>query len=204
MAPEVTLAIPDDALPYLQIQRGAIANLQSDRNAWTEAYLKSLEFDFAVIKPSLPASADRILDIGSGMAGIDILLAKHFRQPEVWLLDGDDDHPVMVRHAQTFNDMGVARRFLTVNGVFSIVTMSPALELAPAPCDLIISLQSWCFHYNPETYLDYVRASTRPGTVLILDVRSDYRTWRNALRAAFREVDVIYVGRKFERVLFRA
>lgn len=198
------LHIRDEAFQYLAIQRGKIAEHASDRVRWTQAYIDSLMADFTGMLPHLPKAADRILDVGSGMGGIDILLAKHFHQPEVWLLDGDDDSPVMVKHAQTFNCMQTARRFLTMNGVLNIVCSSPGMEVQPAPCNLVVSLQSWCFHYNPEVYLPFVLACCVPGTILILDVRKDYKTWYRVLEAKLRRIETIYSGAKFERVVFRA
>lgn len=196
--------ITDDVFEYLKIQRGRIADLSSDRVRWTQAYKESLAGDFESLKPWLPSAADRVLDIGSGMGGIDIFLAKHFKQPEIWLLDGDEDSPVMVRHDQPFNCMRTARRFLALNGVSSIVTVSPGTELQPAPCDLIVSLQSWCFHYSPAVYLEWVKKCCRPGTVLILDVRKGYIWWRRDLGAAFEAIGIAKEGEKFDRVVFKA
>ena len=206
MAEEVAPAIhiSDAAFEYLMIQRGRIANLSSDRARWTPAYIDTLVADFDALQPFLPASADRILDVGSGLGGIDILLARHLHNPEVWLLDGDDDSPVMVKHAQTFNCMRTARRFLEQNGVSDVVTISPALEQQPAPCDLIVSLQSWCFHYAPAVYLDFVRSCCRPGTVLAIDVRRDKPMWQNQLDQVFTAQGVAMQGDKYDRRIYKA
>lgn len=201
--PRADLHISDEAFDYLLIQRGRLADLGSERAKWQPAYQESLLDDFRSIQAFLPARADRILDVGSGLGGIDILLARHYHQPEIWLFDGDDDCPVMHKHAETFNCMHAARRFQHQNGVQSLVTISPGTSELPPPCDLVISLQAWCFHFSPEVYADWVRRSCHPGTVLILDVRRHYVWWRKALRDAFDEVGVALSSDKFERVVFR-
>jgi SAM-dependent methyltransferase len=211
VAEEVTLPLPspdlhisDEAMDYLMIQRGKLSELCSEKGKWIPAYQESLMADFLSILPFLPATADRIMDVGSGMGGIDILLARHFKQPEVWLLDGDDDSPVMTHHWETFNCMRTARQFQQQNGVASVVSISPGTEVQAAPCDLIISFQAWCFHFTPDVYLDYVKACCKPGTILILDVRKGYIWWRKSLRAAFEELAVPIQSEKFDRVVFRA
>lgn len=198
------VCVTDDAFEYLVIQRGRISELSSNRTLWHEAYEHSLDLDFASIEKFLPPAADRIMDIGSGLGGIDILLARHFRQPEIWLVDGDDDSPVVILHAKTFNCMQTARRFLSRNGVASVVTMSPGMDQLAAPCDLIISLQSWCFHYAPVTYIGWAKACSKPGTILIVDVRKRYVWWRKELAAAFKEIGVAIAGEKFDRVVYQA
>lgn len=198
------ICVDDRAFEYLAIQRGKIADLSGDRTKWHPAYEQSLQADLKSMLPWLPPAADRVMDIGSGLGGIDILLARHFHQPEIWLLDGDDDSPVVVRHAETFNCMTTARRFLSQNHVVNVVTVSPGMEAQAPPCDLIISLASWCFHYGPHTYLEWAKACSKPGTILILDVRKQYIWWRKDLAAAFQEIGVAISGEKFDRVVYKA
>lgn len=202
--------IPEEAFPYLAVQRGGISDLISDRPKWNEAYMDSLWRDFDHLEPHLPAKCDALLDVGGGMSGISILLSRYYAQrqvhkPHVYVLDGDEDAPVVVRHARTFNNHKVGRRFLQSNGVVDFTGITPACEVRPPPgCDLIISLQSWCFHYNPETYLEYVLLCARRSCRLIIDVRKDYKTWRRILNDAFTFKEVLHEGAKSERCLFSA
>lgn len=203
------VSVSDEAFEYLVIQRGKISEHCSDRRAWLAAYHDSLEADYDSMRPYLPAVAERVMDVGSGLGGINVLLARYFWRagmgfPDICLLDGDDDSPVMVKHAQTFNCMHTARRFLAANGLDKIVTASPGMEVQAAPCQLIISLQSWCFHYSPTTYLEYVKACAAPGCIIILDVRKRYIWWRKELAAAFKEIGVAQSAEKFDRVVYQA
>jgi hypothetical protein len=57
-----------------------------------------------------------VLDVGSGLGGIDVLLNRHYLATagnplEVALLDGIDDMPEVSFHDRTYNDMAVAIDF---------------------------------------------------------------------------------------------
>ena len=199
--------ISDPAFKYLKLQRGAIADFSYDRKLWERKYHESLHCDFSSIAPFLPPQCGAVLDIGSGLGGIDAMLSKAYGGvPEIYLLDGMDDQPILQKHNRTFSRFPHARDFLTANGVPAsrIFAHNPKTLLEPVKVDLILSFQSYCFHYNPETYLEFVRACASPGAILIFDVRSDYRTWHRVLNAEFQRVGIALEGQKFQRVVFRA
>jgi SAM-dependent methyltransferase len=195
--------VDDQQFAFLALQRGALSDLVGNRTRWQEAYEASLSATMASIEQDLPAWCASVLDIGGGMGGINILLARLWPDLNVTILDGEDDAPVMRRHRETFNNAAVARRFLEQNGVGHIDFFSPRLG-EPRPFDLIVSFASWCFHYEPAVYLDFVRACCRPGTVLILDIRRDKPHWRPELEKAFALRRVALVAPKFERIVFDA
>lgn len=208
----IELTISDEAFAYLKIQRGAISDISNDREAWERAYRRCLLADMGTMLPWLPERCGAILDVGSGLGGINILLSRHYGEPEIWLLDGEADEPVVKAHDQPFNDMDVAFRFLDSNdtamtGYFNIgATFEIGLrDLAKAAVglDLVISLQAWCFHFQPRGYLAFLKRSMSPGATLILDVRRDRDDWRDQLREAFTEVGIAHGATKFERVVFR-
>lgn len=208
----MTFAISDAAFAYLKEQSGAISDLANDRAAWDAAYAKHVTAIYHSMIPYLPARARNILDIGSGLGGIDALLHAHYEgEPKIALVDGMIDAPVMNKHAETFSSMAAASKFLTANGVpldhFSYYDPAHIRgEGHPAmghPFDLIISCASYCFHYNPETYLEFVARCCHPETVLIFDVRREYRTWHYVLEERFARVAIAYEGKKFQRMVFR-
>lgn len=199
------MIIADNHFAYLQLQKGALSYLKADRIAWLAAYEKAIAYDFCSLLPHLPPVSPglRVLDVGSGLGGIDVLLDRHYGGIEVCLLDGIDDPPQMMLHRCTFNSMKVAGDFLTGNGVraWRHVGMPP---VKAAPMDIIISLGSWCFHYPPSEYLGFVERCCGSSTVLILDVRRDKPHWRAELRGCFDEVAVALMKPKFNRLVFRA
>lgn len=209
MIQPLELTISNEAFSYLRIQRGAISDLSNDRKAWEQAYRRSLLGDMGTMLPWLPERCGAILDVGSGLGGINILLSRHYGASlDVWLLDGVNDQAHVSSHDTPFNDMVVAQRFLNANGVrtFSHVPPLESLErkviLRPT-FDLAVSLQAWCFHFPPSQYLAFVKQSIKPRATLILDVRKDRKDWREELRDAFTEIGVAVSPHKFERVVFR-
>lgn len=74
------LHVPDACLPLLREQRTHYTDP-------ARQYGEELTQTFAQIKPFLPRTAKRILDIGSGMAGIDVLLGRHYPDATIHLLD---------------------------------------------------------------------------------------------------------------------
>jgi len=213
---DLGLTVPLEAYPYLQLQRGAIADMVDDPGAWLQLYADALYSEFDCIEPYLPASCDAVLDIGSGMGGIDVLLARHFGdQCRVTLLDGVDDAPDMVKHNETFSNRDAARRFLKLNGLEQVdfIDANDAHRRAPRFYDLVVSFKSWCFHYPPERYMDLVKSASIAGqTKIIVDMRGGRRCrdearshdWMRTMTAQFRHVALIHDGIKFETHLFEA
>ena len=128
------------------------------RDKIARAFTEGLERDLESLRPFLPERASRLLDIGCGLGGIDILLYHHYAPdpPTVALLD---------------------RRLLEDNGVApdAITTWDPDVDGYPRErsFDLIVSIISWGFHYPIDAYLDDVRATLADGGTLILDVQKD-------------------------------
>jgi SAM-dependent methyltransferase len=170
---DTSFTVPEAALPYIALHR---TQLRGDLRA---EYARSVAEDYELISPVLPAKAQATLDIGCGMAGIDVLLWRHYRNPVINLLDGTGDTPVRVLYHPTmspYNSMAVARELLEGNGVprERIVEWAPDPALTLPQCDLVVSLLSWGFHYPVSTYLPLVERCLRPGGRLIIDVRRGF------------------------------
>ena len=194
------MLIPDEAVPFIRMHR---THLQGDLKT---LYAADVARDFEMLRPYLPERATDILDIGCGMAGIDALLWRHYSNPTVHLLDGTGHtevrimfHPVM----HPYNSMPIARRLLENNGVPDdhIVEWPPDPRAAVPPCDLVISLLSWGFHYPVGTYLPLVERVLRPRGRLILDVRKGQQGLE-AFAPSFEAVAVLSSTFKADRVCF--
>jgi SAM-dependent methyltransferase len=169
---DTALVVPDAALPYIEMHR---SHLRGDLK---QLYAADVARDYELIKPHLPVRAGVTLDIGCGMAGIDVLLWRHYGNPLVNLLDGTGhtEKRVLFEQAMSpYNSMSVARRLLEGNGVPAdrIVEWAPDPALNLPPCDLVVSLLAWGFHFPVATYLPLVERCLRPGGRLILDVRKN-------------------------------
>lgn len=215
MAPEVSdppLVIPEAAYPYAVVQSGAIHAFK-DRPSWfAERFDRLQRQRFASILDYLPAKpGPRILDVGGGLGGIDVLLSRHYGGlAHVWLLDGVAGPAVVDAHDKPFNDMEVSRAFLAANGVDLAGFWTPRAALTKPEAhyrtalgfDLVVSFAAWGFHIGPGIYAETISAITRSDAVIILDVRRDRRDWRDTLERWFRFVGVCEEGTKYERCVY--
>lgn len=164
-------------------------------------YSRMIRDDYEMIRPHLPERAERILDIGCGIAGLDVLLHAHYRgagaAPELCLLDRTDVSVPRYGFAdrdEFYNALELSRRVLVGSGVpasaIRILDVGRGDGVPEGPLDLVVSIASWGFHYQISTYLDEVHRELRPGGRLILDVRLGVGQ-REQLEQRFHDVATI-------------
>ncbi|HVB19805.1 MAG TPA: class I SAM-dependent methyltransferase [Candidatus Paceibacterota bacterium] len=146
-------------------------------------FTKDMEREYESIKAILPENPSTILDIGCGVAGIDVMLARHYRERgrnvDFYLLDktelNDRVYYGLEKTASYYNSLDVARDLLVANGVRKEMIHTQEVTRAPmfpgVQFDIVLSLISWGFHYPVETYLDEVYTLLKPGGELIIDIR---------------------------------
>lgn len=195
----IDLTIEPSHFEYLSIQRGEVSDHRHDFKKWKKAYELSLLSIFESMRPILPESCRSILDIGSGLGGIDILLSRHYSGCRVHLVDGVDDAPVVQKHRQTFNNRRVALDYLRKNGVENCDLFAPTDTLV-GRYDLVVSFAAYCFHIEPAVYLDKLRELTDIGSTVVFDVRTEKREWVAELIKAFGKPVVIDRGKKHVRL----
>jgi hypothetical protein len=237
--PEEQFRIPDEALRYILYQRTAYLRLPVTRlyrhlfrrlpfnvplyNAAValEArvgaervkalYRQDMRDEFASIRAFLPPSCASILDIGCGVAGIDVLLDRHYagQQPDFYLLDRSEVassvYYLFEPRGAFYNSFDVARVLLAGNGIAGerIHTLTASdrfeIDIHGWRTDLVISLLSWGFYYPVQAYARAVFELLADGGRVILDVRKG--TGRLAsLRREGVLIDVLLDTQKFMRV----
>lgn len=172
------------------------------------SYQRDLEEEYRSFSATLPANAKNVLDIGCGIAGIDLFLYRHYHGAiDLHLLDKDGTSEIYYDFEQQgafYNSLSLARTFLTMNGlpesrVHAYEATRDGFPKHPK-FDLVISLISWGFHYPISTYGERVRESLAPEGRLILDVRRG-TGGREDLRGLFgTEPKVLLASPKFERL----
>lgn len=114
-------------------------------------YAEDVENDFAQMLPHFPAKVDTILDIGCGLAGIDVLLRRHFPKARIQLLDktGGGFYYNFSDGQPPYGNREDAEALMFVNGLHDAewVEDVDALE-----ADLIVSTLAWGFHFPLSTY----------------------------------------------------
>ena len=147
-----------------------------------DTYAASIDRDMDSLRPVLPQTVRRILDIGCGLAGIDAALYAHYAVdcPEVHLVDVDrvDRKPVYGYHRAdetgAYHSWAATLGFLTDHGVPKhrlAIYDADRGEFPGRQMDLVISLISCGFHYPVQTYLGAILMVLAPAGVCVLDIR---------------------------------
>lgn len=192
---------------YLVHQRGEGSSERDNFAQWQAAYERSLEAIFENIRPVLPRDCGSVLDIGSGLGGIDIHLSRHLgSSTHFCLLDGDNNDPEVKWSFEPHNSMSIAFDFLHKNGVSNVSSVEPGRldSREKGEFDLVVSFAAYGFHIHPGNYLDDLKKVTHSGTVIILEVRRSKEDWLRAFMEAFGAPKVLERQQKYVRVAFRA
>jgi hypothetical protein len=233
------LVIPDAAVPYILFQRTAylrfpvapvyrvlhralpfdtplynvVVAVESRlrRQQVKALYAADIRREYESLRAVLPSHCRALLDIGAGMAGIDVFLSRHYDSaPHVWLLDQTrverNIFYLFRSQAAFYNSLDVAGTLLRQNNV-----PADRIHLLPAiagtipvaqSLDLVVSLLAWGFHFPVATYADRVRMLLRADGVGVLDIRTG-TDGLDQLRRRFDRVEPLFETPKFQRVVFR-
>jgi len=184
------------------------AKLRNKKVKWM--YLIDMEREYSSIKKFLPDNCSRILDVGCGVAGIDLFLNQHYlnREIEFYLLDKtqieENVYYMYEEKGAFYNSLGIAREILVNNGIdinkvhLIEATENNSIEIEKG-VDLVISLISWGFHYPVSIYLEKVYDLLNGDGTLILDVRKN-TDGLNLLSQRFGGYRVIIERGKYIRV----
>lgn len=181
------ISVPNMCLPLLREQR---THYTPGREA--EQYSAELERTFEHIKAVVKTPPRRVLDIGCGMAGIDVLIGREWPECEIHLLDKDGVSPVInsgyhdkAGDFSHYHSFDCALAMLAENGVQN--RLACYQDLPNIEFDLVISLLSWGFHYPLTTY-----APNCTG-LFIVDARKSQPMPRH---------EVLYESKKYKRIVF--
>jgi hypothetical protein len=156
----------------------------------------------------IPRSVRSVLDIGCGLAGIDLHLYEYLRanDPNFYLLDRNhvEDRVWYSFEANGafYNSLELAKLNLVRNGV-----PEDRVHCVEAPddgnldgvirsVDLVISTISWGFHYPISTYLESVTGIISDGGVLLVDIRKGTDGLEQLERRFPRLTEVVDEGEK--------
>lgn len=170
------------------------------------AYSQLVDYDFALIYPHLPQGAKRILDVGSGLAAIDVRLHRLYPHAHFYLLDRTGlnvEYGTKTEQA-FYNSQEVALELLKTNGVppdrVHLLEATPDYKIGVKGIDLALSLFSWGWHYPLGAYAEAVAGAMMPGGTLVVDVRN--REGENLLLEAF-DLEAAIALQDGERCFYR-
>lgn len=170
--------------------------------------------EYQSMKAYLPIHAKSILDIGSGVAAIDVLLYQHYSEdkPSIYLLD-KTEMPSKVYYSFKpkgcyYNSLPLSKKLLVDNGIPSEKVFTEEVSEGGinfnTKFDLVVSLISWGFHYPVSTYLDQVYDQLNDGGALIMDVRKvEGNNGLDEIKNKFGDYEIIYESVKNTRIVAR-
>jgi hypothetical protein len=183
------LIIPDACVPYIRWQRSRYSEAKvPDPNEVKLRYAAHVAEDFAGMEPHLPARVDTILEIGCGMAAIQVFLKLAYPHARLELLDGDGENVVGDYRptSEPYNSRAHTEMLLGANGV-RIDRWIDVGTKEHLRADLVLSMASLGYHYPLSTY--------RFTGLAIMDLRRGRETRRGT---------VIFRGPKYDRCMWRA
>lgn len=229
------MKIPKEAVPFIIFQRTGFLNLGKFKiirsiiklpiiyilaarvesiffhKRIIDSYNSEIVSEFETIKNNLPLECSYVLDIGCGIAGIDVLINNFFNsktQPDFHLLDKSYTEKAIWYDYKSsgafYNSLQLALKVLELNGVdaekitLHEVGRSESWKEANK-FDLVISILSCGFHYPVETYINSIYNCLKKGGVLILDIRKG-TDGLEKIKSKFGNTEIILSSEKFYRI----
>jgi len=198
-------------LPFSIYNIAVLFESKISKRRVAKRYQEDMEKEFEMIKKFLPKECSALLDIGCGVAGIDVLLGKHYEKNDIkiFLLDKTKiEKKVWYGFRQSgafYNSLPIAKKVLLGNGINDknvvLLETNDRNEIhIDGKVDLVLSLISWGFHYPVETYLDRVYDMLSEGGSLIIDIRKS-SDGVDKVSEKFSTVSIIREITKYDRVL---
>ena len=147
----------------------------------SKSYFDLMEKEFLLLKKYLKNN-DKILSIGSGIGGLEILINKNLNSHITFIEKNYISKKIKYgwdkKNQEAYNNLNLLKKFLLDNDIkkdkFAIFDFDKN-KLPDTKFDLIVSLYSLDYHYEFELYKDYLNKVMKPETILIFDtIRPDY------------------------------
>ncbi len=161
-------------------------------NKISKNYLNLMNKEFSLIDKYINPN-NRILSIGSGIGGLEILIHKKFNNHISFIEKNYISKKVKygwdTKNIEAYNSLKLLEKFLLNNGFerekFDLFDFDND-KLPEEKFDIVISLYSLDYHYNFNLYEDYLNKVMKPESILIIDtVRPDY------FKDIFKSVQII-------------
>lgn len=168
-----SIRIPDEARDFLRANPAYVEDYPLIRTVEETYFRGRIADDWETIRSFVPADTRSVLDIGCGVAGIQIPLYHALTNPQIHIVDKG----VREQSGRTFNVIEAARELLVTNGVpaadlhvFDAHQKNTQARLEEKRFDFILSTRGLAFMFPYGIYRDLINKTLRPGGVLILDL----------------------------------
>ena len=164
--------LPENAVKYIKAQRGSldVGKLATDKQR-IEKWEQSCNEEVKWILENMDVGG-RLLDIGCGLGGVDVLLSPCV--DHIYLLDGtgwDDRRAGFQETTTPWNSLNTTREVMELNGITDKTTLFDYRDRPEIEVDAVISITSWCYHYPADEYLEWVSSILVRGGQCCVDMR---------------------------------
>lgn len=191
------------------IDRTIIKNIEQLRvQRIASDYSKSMEKQFLEVVEHLPSNSKSLMEIGPGLGGFSLLLARHFPNAMVTLVDknGISEHNSIGFHANArdfayYCEFNHVLDFMSLNEIETdrIHLVDITKDIFPrGSYDVICSFLAWGYHFPVGTYLNEVKKFISSHGCLIIDIREG-TDGEQDLKVAFENVVCIERQSNFKR-----
>ena len=161
-------------------------------------YYSIMKNEFSELKKKIDFSNKKILSIGSGMCGLELLINSKNKNNKFTIIEknyvskkvryGWDE-----KNIEGYNNLNLLKKFMLKNGMknnFKIYDFDRD-NLPFGKFDLIISLYSLDYHYDFKIYLNFFKKVVNKDTIFIFDtIRPQF------FRLLFENVEIISSSQK--------
>jgi hypothetical protein len=166
------MQVPFSCVPFIKLQRTNYKNIIPE-------YIADMKNEFESIKDYLPKKKNiiDIIDIGCGVAGIDVLLSKYYGKPFLYLIDKDcTDNDIKYGFSgkpSAYNSNKSITDMMEKNNIgnYFIYNNFKDTNILKESVDLIFSLLACGFHFSIDEYINFIFEKIHHNGVLILDIR---------------------------------
>jgi len=226
-----SIIVNNKAIPFILLQRtelfkstGILSYLSNKfhsrvllesfmrKNEIKKDYIKIIFNEYLSIREYLPKNTETVLDIGCGVALLDLFLFRHYlclnKKIRLFLMDKSrTDSKIFYgykRKASYYNSLSESRVMLEVNGVpeenIVLVESNNETNFDVIKPDLVISLLSMGFHYPLDTYIKKIASNISHDGHLIVDIRKN-TNGKQIIKQHFKNLITICEREKYFRIL---
>lgn len=184
------MIIPNSCIPFIALQRTNYIDIKRD-------YEADLKNEFNSMIEFLPCDCESIIDIGCGIAGIDILLSQYYNNnPLLFLIDRNEKPDKIIygfsKKTSFYNSFDAVKEIMNQNNIkqYTIIDVQHT-EATPRGIDIIISLLACGFHFHINTYLKFILNHLNDNGILILDIRKTKKEQIDILKNHFSDIQEI-------------
>lgn len=190
------MIIPESATSIIKMQRSGY------KGNTIKSYIEDITIEFySMIDYIYPIDCQKILDIGCGISGIDILLYDFFDNPELNLFDKNIiDKKIFYgynKKSAFYNSFDILKNIMDMNNIKNYIFHDQSKGFPEIKnVDIVLSLLACGFHFPVSDYIDSINKCLSIDGILIIDIRKGYENQIEEIKKYFNKIEEIKTDNK--------